>query len=111
VSKFVLRPAFGFGTNPLLVNLNTWNKLPEADKKILLEEAAKAEERRFKDASRLMVEDKKALIAKGLTVVQMGEAQKAKLKQAWSDGLWELAAQKHKKEVDELRAFAKSKGL
>ena len=38
-------------------------------------------------------------------------AQKAKLHSAWADGLWEMSAPKAKKEVDELRAFAKSKGL
>lgn len=110
-AKFILRPAFGFGTNPVLVHLPTWNKLSAPDRKILLDEAAKAEARWLKDSARLMESDEKALIAKGLTVVQMGEAQRAKLKRAWSDGLWELAAQKHKIEVDEIRAIARSKGL
>ena len=37
--------------------------------------------------------------------------QKAKLQQAWAEGLWEMSAQKSKADVEALRAFAKSKGL
>ena len=61
--------------------------------------------------AKLIAEEEKALVAKGMQIVQMGEAQKAKLHAAWSEGLWEMSAPKAKKDIDELRAFAKSKGL
>jgi TRAP-type transport system periplasmic protein len=111
VSKYLLRPAFGFGTLPILMNLATWNKLPEPDKKVLLDEGKKASEKWMQDATKLIADEEKELLAKGLTIIQMNDASKAKLKQAWSEGLWEIAGQKAKKEVDELRALAKSKGL
>ncbi len=60
---------------------------------------------------KIIADEEKELVAKGLTIVQMNDSSRAKLKQAWSDGLWEIAGQKAKKEVDELRALAKSKGL
>jgi hypothetical protein len=43
----------------------------------------------------------------------MGEAQKAKLNAAWSDGIWALAIapEKNRKDVEELRQFARSKKL
>jgi TRAP-type C4-dicarboxylate transport system substrate-binding protein len=110
-AKFYLRPAFGFGTNPLLVNLATWNKLSEGDRKILLDEAARAEERWFKDSARLIADEEKALTSHGVQRVQMGDAQKAKLQRAWSDGLWQLSAQKFKKEVEEIRALARARGI
>jgi TRAP-type C4-dicarboxylate transport system substrate-binding protein len=110
-AKFIVRPAFGYGTNPVLVNLATWNRMSAGERKIMQDEAAKAEASWLKESARLMESDQKALVAKGMTVVQMGEAQRAKLNRAWSDGLWELASQKHKKEVDEIRAIAKAKGI
>ncbi len=111
VSKYLVRPAFGFGTLPILMNLAAWNKLPEADKKILLDEGRKASDKWMTDLTKLIADEEKELVAKGLTIVQMNDSSRAKLKQAWSDGLWDIASQKAKKEVDELRTLAKSKGL
>lgn len=111
VSKYIVRPAFGFGTLPILANLAAWNRMPEADRKIMQEEGAKASAKWMGDITKLIVDEERALVAKGLQVVQMNAAAQAKLKTAWSEGLWEIAGQKAKKEVEELRAFAKSKGL
>ncbi len=110
-ARFVLRPAFGFGTYAILANLAAWNKLTPAERKIMLDEAARTEARWLQDSARLIEAEEKTLIAKGLTVVQMGEAQRAQLNRAWSDGLWEVASQKFRKEVDEIRAIAKAKGI
>lgn len=111
VSKYLVRPAFGFGTLPILMNLAAWNKLPETDKKILLDEGRKAADKWMTDLTKIIADEEKELVAKGLTIVQMNDSSRAKLKQAWSEGLWDIASQKAKKEVDELRALAKSKGL
>lgn len=110
-AKFLLRPGFGVNITAVLVHLGTWNKLGAAERTILLEEAARAEASWYQQSARLIADDERTLLAKGLAVTQMGEAQKAKLKRTWSDGMWELAGQKHKKEVDELRALARAKGI
>ena len=111
VAKYMLRPGFGFTSSPIMMNLATWKRLSNAEKKILADEARKIELSWPQDAAKLIVEEEKALIAKGMQIVQMGDAQKAKLKAAWSEGLWEMASEKAKADIDELRAFAKSKGL
>lgn len=111
VAKYMLRPGFGFTTQPLLMNLAAWNKLSDAERKILLDEGRKMEDLWPVEAAKLFQSEEKALIEKGMTVVQMGEAQKVKLKDAWSEALWEMSLPKAKKDVEELRAFAKSKGL
>jgi TRAP-type C4-dicarboxylate transport system substrate-binding protein len=110
-TKFLLRPTFGFITNPVLANLATWNSLSAGDRKILLDEAAKAEENWANATMRIYADEEKELLSRGMKIVQMGEAQKAALQRAHSEGIWELAAQKSKAEVDELRAVARSKGL
>ncbi|MFM9884161.1 MAG: TRAP transporter substrate-binding protein DctP [Burkholderiales bacterium] len=111
VAKYMLRPGFGFTTQPLLMNLAAWNKLSDAERKILLDEGRKMEDLWPVEAAKLFQSEEKALIEKGMTIVQMGEAQKVKLKDAWSEALWEMSLPKAKKDVEELRAFAKSKGL
>lgn len=111
VSKFLLRPAFGFNMNPIFMNLAAWNKLSPADQKILVDTGKKYEAIWFKEAGRLAAEEDKALLAKGMQIVEMGPAFKAKAASAWSEGLWELGLTKSKKEVEEMRAIAKSKGL
>ena len=109
--KFLLRPTFGFIANPVLVNLNTWNGFSAADKKLLLDEAAKAEENWANATAKIYADEEKELITRGLKTVEMGSAQKAALQKAYSEGIWDLASQKAKAEVDEMRALARSKGL
>ena len=111
VAKYLLRPAFGIETAPILMNLNTWNRLSETDRQIIMQEARKVEDSFFKDVVRMWAEEEQALLAKGVTVTQMGEAQKAKLQDAWSSGLWTLAAEKKRTEVEALREFARSKKI
>lgn len=111
VAKYLVRPAFGMGATLIFMNLAAWNKLTESEKKVLLEEGRKIEDRWYTESGRLADEEEKALIAKRMMVTQMGEAQKARLERTFSEGLFELASQKAKKDIDELRAFAKSKGL
>lgn len=111
VAKYILRPKFAYSASAVLVNLAAWNKIPEADRKIILDEGAKAADNWYKASAKLIADDEKQGIAKGMQVVDMGEAQKGKLKRAWSDGLWELTSQKFKADVDALRAVAKAKGI
>ena len=111
VAKFVLKPAFGFNMNPIFMNLQAWNKLTPAEQKILTDVGKKYEAIWYKEYARLADEEDKALVEKGMQIVEMGAAQKAKLKDAWSEALWDMSMQKSKKDIEEMRAFAKSKGL
>jgi TRAP-type C4-dicarboxylate transport system substrate-binding protein len=111
VAKYLLRPAFGIETAPILMNLNTWNRLSEADRQIIMQEARKVEDSFYTEIVRMWREEEQALLAKGMTVTQMGDAQKAKLQEAWSGGMWALAAEKKRSEVESLREFARSKKI
>ena len=111
VSKYALRPGFGTVSYPILMNLNAWNKLTDADHKILLQEARRVEELWYGAWARLMRDEEKGMIAKGMTMTQMGDAQRAKLRSTWQDGLFELGATKNPKDVEEFRQFARSKGI
>lgn len=78
---------------------------------MLLSEAAKAEERWGNATAQIYAEEEKELLSRGMKIVEMGAAQKASLQRTWSEGIWELASQKSKAAVDELRAIARSKGI
>lgn len=111
VAKYLVRPTFGYVATPIFMNLAAWNKLTDVEKKILLQEGRKIEDQWYREAVRLAAEEEKALLAKGMIITQMGGPQKAKLKQVWSDSLWAMSSEKAKKDIDELRAFARSKRL
>lgn len=111
VSKQLLRPAFGFGTLPIIANLAAWNKIEARDRKIIIDEAKRIGEKWFDMQKGLVANEERELLAKGMSIVKMSPQHAAKLQQTFADGNWDVAAQKHKKDVEELRAFAKSKGL
>jgi TRAP-type C4-dicarboxylate transport system substrate-binding protein len=111
VSKHLVRPGYGINYEPIFMNLKAWNKLPEADRQILLQVARTVEDSWEKESKVLWEKEEKALIAKGMTVTEVGAAQKANMQAALSEGLWELAVSKNPKEVEDLRQFARSKGL
>ena len=111
VAKNIVRPAFGSVSLLLFANLSTWNKLSEEDRKVLLEESAKIEAKWFNDFKAIADDEERSLIAKGMSVTQMGDAQQAKLVEAWSLGQWENAAAKNPNDTNALRQLARSKGL
>jgi TRAP-type mannitol/chloroaromatic compound transport system substrate-binding protein len=111
VAKYMLRPGFGVNHYLFLMNLAAWNKLSDAERKLLSDEGRKIEEIWYKEYDRMVAAEEKELLAKGMQITEMGPTQKAKLNQAFSVGLWSLAIKKSGKEAEDLRALAKSKGL
>jgi len=113
VAKYLVRPAFGWVATPLFMNRAAFNRLPEADRRVVLEEGRKAAEGWQRESSRLAAEEEKALLGKGMAITYMGDAQRAKLKEVWSDGVWEsaLRSSKTRADIEQLRSFAVSKGL
>jgi TRAP-type transport system periplasmic protein len=110
VAKYLAQPSFGFTHQLFLMNLAAWNRLSDADKKLLLDEGRKIEEVWYREYDRMAEAEIKELIAKGVTVSKLGPGQ-AKLNEVWSEGLWDLAEKKSPNEAKELRQIAKSKGL
>ncbi len=108
VAKYLLRPAFGVETAPILMNLKTWKNLSEADRAIIDQEARKVEDLFYKEIVRMWRDEETELFAKGVSVTTMGDAQKSKLQDAWSTGMWDLAVAKQPTEVEALHQFARS---
>lgn len=111
VAKYLMRPSFGTTTQLIFANKASWDKMPAADRDVVMKELVTLEDDYKKLYDQVTSDEEKELKSKGVSIVQLGDGQKAKLADAWSDGLWELSVQKNKAATEALRAWAVSKGL
>jgi TRAP-type C4-dicarboxylate transport system substrate-binding protein len=110
VAKYVSQPAFGYAHQLFLMNLDTWNRLPDADKKIMLDVGRQMEDLWYTEYEKMADAELKELIAHGTTVTTFG-ASEAKLNEVWAQGIWDLARQKSPAETKEIYELVKAKGL
>jgi TRAP-type C4-dicarboxylate transport system substrate-binding protein len=111
VAKYMLRPTFGLSHYLLLVNLNAWNRLTDAERNAMLAEGRKVEDIWFKEYDRMVDEEEAELIKRGMQITEMGPQQKAKLQAAWAAAQWELVEKKNGQEGKDLRELLKKAGL
>jgi TRAP-type C4-dicarboxylate transport system substrate-binding protein len=111
VAKYMMRPSFGLNHYLLLVNLNAWNRLSEAERAAMLAEGRKVEDIWFNAYDKMVQDEEAALIQRGMQITEVGAEQKAKLQAAWASAQWDLAEKKSGQEAKDLRALLKSKGL
>jgi TRAP-type C4-dicarboxylate transport system substrate-binding protein len=108
--KYVVEPGFYRIPNPLLVNLNTWNKLPQKLKDLLIEATIEGEKKVVADFEEMAKKERPALIAEGIQVIDLPPAEKEKfLRIAYDEG-WKDVIQKNPQTGPELRKLlSKSK--
>jgi TRAP-type C4-dicarboxylate transport system substrate-binding protein len=111
VAKHVMRPSFGVVVHSMFVNLNAWNGLTDAQRKLINDEALKMEDDWYVEWPKIAKEEQDALLAKGAQLTEIGAAQKAKLSDAWTAGVLDFTMPRNPKDIGELRDFAKNKGL
>jgi TRAP-type transport system periplasmic protein len=111
VAKHVMRPSFGVVVHSMFVNLNAWNGLTDAQRKLINDEALKMEDAWYVEWPKIAKEEQDALLAKGAQLTEIGAAQKAKLSDAWTAGVLDFTMPRNPKDIGELRDFAKNKGL
>ena len=86
-TKFVIDPGFYQVPNPLLINLNTWNKLPKKLQNLLTEAATEAEKKVVTLFDDLAKQERPILVKEGIQVITLspGEGEKF-LKVAYDEG-------------------------
>ena len=103
VTKYIVEPGFYRGPNPILVNLNTWNKLPKKFQDLLTEAAIEAEKKAVAHFEDLAKKERPLLIKEGIKVIDLPPAEKEKfLKVAYEEG-WKDVLQKNPQTGPELR--------
>jgi TRAP-type transport system periplasmic protein len=108
--KYVVEPGFYRIPNPFLVNLNTWNKLPQKLKDIMRDATIEGEKKVVAEMEDLAKKERPALIAEGIQVIDLPPAEKEKfLRIAYDEG-WKDVIQKNPQTGPELRKLlSKSK--
>jgi len=112
VNKYLLRPTFGATQTLILMNLNRWKGLSEADRKIVQEAGYKVERSYQVDYARLRNDEEATLINKhGMKITRMREDVAARVNEIQAEGAWAMARSRNARVTEELRQFARSKGL
>ncbi len=109
VTKYIVDVPFYRGPNPLLVNLNTWSKLPKKFQTLLTEAAKEAEKKAVARFEELTMEERPLLIKEGIKVIELPPAEKEKfLKVAYDEG-WKDVIAKCPKTGPELKKLLTKK--
>lgn len=86
-TKYVVDPGFYQVPNPLLMNLNTWNKLPKKLQNLLTEAASEAEKKVVALFDDLARQERPILVKEGIQVITLSPAESEKfLKVAYEEG-------------------------
>jgi len=90
-TKYVVDPGFYNVPNPLLVNLKTWNNLPQKLRDLLTEAAKEAEKKVVAYFDDLAKKERPILLKEGIQVIDLPPAEKEKfLKVAYEEGWKDL---------------------
>jgi TRAP-type C4-dicarboxylate transport system substrate-binding protein len=93
-TKYVVDPGFYQVPNPLLMNLNTWNKLPQKLQTLLTDAAIEAEKKVVADFDELAKLERPILLKGGIQVIILPPAESEKyLKVAYDEG-WKDVVEK-----------------
>ncbi len=86
-TQYVVDPGFYNVPNPLLVNLKTWNQLPQKLRDLLTEAAIEAEKRVVANFEELAKQERPILLKEGVQVIDLPPAEKEKfLSVAYDEG-------------------------
>ncbi len=86
-TKYVVDPGFYQVPNPLLMNLNTWNKLPKRLQNLLTEAASEAEKKVVVLFEDLAKQERPILVKEGIQVITLSSVESEKfLKVAYDEG-------------------------
>ena len=108
--KYVVEPGFYTVPNPLIMNLNAWNKMPQKLKDVLRDATIEGEKKVVAEFEEMAKKERPALVAEGIQVIDLPPAEKEKfLKIAYDEG-WKDVIQKNPQTGPELKKLlSKSK--
>ena len=108
-TQYVVDPGFYNVPNPLLVNLKTWNNLPQKLRDLLTEAAIEAEKRVVATFDDLAKQERPLLLKEGIQVIDLPPAEKEKfLKVAYDEG-WKDVLEKRPVEGAKLKELLTKK--
>ena len=94
VVKYTVDPPFYNGANVILINLNTWKKLPENIQKILLASEEQAEHYAIDRGKKRIRQGEEKMAKEGMKVIKLPKAEAKKLVDAANSSLWAVVMSK-----------------
>jgi TRAP-type C4-dicarboxylate transport system substrate-binding protein len=101
--KYMLDPGFYTVVNPLLVNLDKWNKLPPKVKEALNEACAEAEKKAVALFADMAKQERPLLVKEGVEIIELPAPEKQKFLQVAYDEGWKEVIQKNPQTGPELK--------
>ncbi len=95
VTKFMLRPTFGCITSMVLINLDTWNKLPKNLQNLVEQTAKEAEEEGYKAMAEYNKAEEQKLISLGMKLNVLPPDEGKKLQDVFYETTWADLSLKH----------------
>ncbi|WP_416898661.1 MAG: TRAP transporter substrate-binding protein DctP [Minwuia sp.] len=111
VANYRLRPTFGAATQPVFINLDSWNGLTNAEKSVLLEAGKLTELEMPWIGNQIQAEEDTRLDELGVEVQQLPADVAAKVQTAFIESIWELGTGCCGEAAAELRGIALKAGL
>ncbi len=111
VAKYKVRPTFGTSTLPILMNMASYNKLTKEEQNILLQAGKMTELQMPWIGDQMQAEEDAKLAKLGVKVTRIPADKIAKMRKAFSDGLWALGDKCCGRAAKEMRALAIKAGI
>lgn len=108
-TKYIVDVPFYRGPNPIVMNLNTWKKLPQKLQDIITEATIEAEKRAVAKFEELQKEERPLLLKAGIQVITLPPAEKERFLKVAYDSGWADVIQKCPQTGPELKKLL-SKG-
>jgi TRAP-type C4-dicarboxylate transport system substrate-binding protein len=106
VAHYRLRPTFGTSNQPLLFNLNAWNKLTPDEQKVILDAGRETEKIMIDQGNVTLAKEEAELDKLGMKIAQFPADKAEMIKKLWGTSLWELGEQCCADGAKELREIA-----
>ncbi len=111
VAKYRLRPTFGTTNEIVLMNLDKWRKLTDADRAVLHEAALRSELEVPWFSEQIHMQEDRELTKLGVQKIQFPPDKAKLVKEAWSKSLWGFARKCCGDGADGLRELALKHGM
>lgn len=111
VADYFLRPAFGTATYMVLMNLDKWTSLEEAEQALLLEQGEALEVRAIDTLAGVAEAEQTALEEKGMQPTQICGDAADTMEHDWSEGVWALGVEKGGETIESLKATVTEAGI
>ncbi len=103
LTKFMLLPGFYQPTNPVLINLDVWNKLPRHLQELLTDNIRKAERTAIENTRNRVTSEMESFRKGGMTIFELPPAEAARFSQMAADALMEVVIKRSPTDAPALR--------